>query len=54
MFESRIKLLSRRKPEAMSNNKITTYVGMKNVKQFDTFCEVELQVWLPLSFERLV
>ena len=30
---------------AMGANEITFYVRMSNVKQFYTFCEVDLQVW---------
>ena len=30
---------------AMVANEITFYVRMSNVKQFYTFCEVDLQVW---------
>ena len=37
--------------KSISNNMITIYVGMSNVKQFDTFCQVELQVRLPLWYE---
>ena len=34
--------------ELTHQNKMTIYVRMTNIKQFNTFCQVELQVWLSL------
>ena len=33
---------------APEQTQLTIYVRMTNVKQFNTFCQVELQVWLSL------